>query len=57
MWTLCWPVPTEVEGQGVLLYPDNVGVLNARSGGQLGGAEHTAHRRLRFAGEQPIERT
>ena len=30
-----WPVPTQVEGQGVLIYPDNAGILNARSGGQV----------------------
>ena len=35
LWALFWPVPTEVSGQGVLLYPDNAGVLNARAGGQV----------------------
>ncbi|MGA0386422.1 MAG: NHLP bacteriocin system secretion protein [Vulcanococcus sp.] len=35
LWALFWPVPTEVSGQGVFLYPDNAGVLNARSGGQV----------------------
>ena len=28
-WLLFWPVPTEVEGRGVLIYPDNAGILNA----------------------------
>ncbi|WP_216900233.1 NHLP bacteriocin system secretion protein [Synechococcus sp. CCY 9618] len=35
LWVLFWPVPTEVMGQGVLLYPDNAGLLDARSGGQV----------------------
>ena len=34
-WALFWPVPTEVTGTGVLIYPDNAGILNARSGGQV----------------------
>jgi len=34
-WALFWPVPTEVVGLGVLIYPDNAGVLNARAGGQV----------------------
>jgi HlyD family secretion protein len=34
-WALFWPVPTEVVGSGVLIYPDNAGVLNARAGGQV----------------------
>jgi HlyD family secretion protein len=34
-WALFWPVPTEVSGMGVLIYPDNAGILNARSGGQV----------------------
>ncbi|MCS5704778.1 NHLP bacteriocin system secretion protein [Synechococcus sp. FGCU-3] len=34
-WALFWPVPTEVVGMGVLIYPDNAGVLNARAGGQV----------------------
>ncbi|MEY4358694.1 MAG: hypothetical protein RLZZ631_180, partial [Cyanobacteriota bacterium] len=34
-WALFWPVPTEVQGTGVLIYPDNAGILNARSGGQV----------------------
>ena len=34
-WLLFWPVPTEVRGRGVLIYPDNAGILNARSGGQV----------------------
>lgn len=37
LWALFWPVPTEVEGKGVLVYPDNAGILNARSGGQVQG--------------------
>jgi HlyD family secretion protein len=35
LWALLWPVPTEVIGQGVLLYPDTAGLLNARSTGQV----------------------
>ena len=35
LWALVWPVPTEVVGHGVLIYPDTAGVLNARSGGQV----------------------
>ena len=35
LWALFWPVPTEVVGMGVLIYPDNAGVLNARAGGQV----------------------
>lgn len=35
LWALFWPVPTEVVGNGVLIYPDNAGVLNARAGGQV----------------------
>ena len=35
LWALFWPVPTEVLGTGVLIYPDNAGILNARSGGQV----------------------
>jgi HlyD family secretion protein len=35
LWALVWPVPTEVIGEGVLLYPDNAGVLNARAAGQV----------------------
>jgi len=35
LWAVFWPVPTEVSGQGVFLYPDNAGVLNARFGGQV----------------------
>jgi HlyD family secretion protein len=35
LWALFWPVPTEVEGMGVLVFPDNAGILNARSGGQV----------------------
>ena len=35
LWALFWPVPTEVEGKGVLVFPENAGILNARSGGQV----------------------
>jgi HlyD family secretion protein len=35
LWALFWPVPTEVSGQGVFIYPNNAGVLNARAGGQV----------------------
>jgi HlyD family secretion protein len=35
LWALLWPVPTEVSGEGVLLHPDNAGVLNARAAGQV----------------------
>ncbi|TCD55505.1 NHLP bacteriocin system secretion protein [Synechococcus sp. BS56D] len=34
-WLVFWPVPTQVKGQGVLIYPDNAGVLNARASGQV----------------------
>ena len=34
-WALFWPVPTQVSGTGVLIYPDNAGILDARSGGQV----------------------
>jgi len=34
-WLVFWPVPTQVKGQGVLVYPDNAGVLNARTSGQV----------------------
>lgn len=34
-WALFWPVPTQVSGTGVLIYPNNAGILNARSGGQV----------------------
>ena len=34
-WLLFWQVPTEVEGRGVLIYPDNAGILNARAAGQV----------------------
>ena len=35
LWALFWPVPTEVSGTGVLIYPENAGILNARAGGQV----------------------
>jgi len=34
-WTLFWLVPTEVVGRGVLLLPDNAGLLDARAAGQV----------------------
>jgi HlyD family secretion protein len=34
-WALFWLVPTEVVGQGVLLLPDNAGLLDARAAGQV----------------------
>ena len=34
-WALFWPVPTEVKGHGVLIYPNNAGLLNARAEGQV----------------------
>jgi HlyD family secretion protein len=34
-WALFWPVPTEVAGTGVLIYPNNAGILDVRSGGQV----------------------
>ena len=46
LWVLFWPVPTEVMGQGVLLYPDTAGLLDARAGGQV--------RRLRVAVGQEV---
>ena len=35
LWAMVWPVPTEVSGTGVLIYPDNAGILDARAGGQV----------------------
>jgi len=34
-WALVWLVPTEVVGRGVLLLPDNAGLLDARAAGQV----------------------
>nr|WP_286195510.1 NHLP bacteriocin system secretion protein [Synechococcus sp. CCAP 1479/9] len=48
LWVLFWPVPTEVMGQGVLIYPDTAGLLDARAGGQV--------RRLRVAVGQPVRK-
>ncbi len=48
MWVLFWPVPTEVMGQGVLLYPESAGLLDARAGGQV--------RRLRVAVGQEVRK-
>jgi HlyD family secretion protein len=46
LWVLFWPVPTEVMGQGVLIYPETAGLLDARAGGQV--------RRLRVAVGQEV---
>ena len=35
LWALAWPVPTEVEGQGVLLPAEAAGIVDARAGGQV----------------------
>jgi HlyD family secretion protein len=35
IWALIWPVPTEVIGEGVLIYPGTAGLLNARAAGQV----------------------
>lgn len=35
LWLVFWPIPTEVKGKGVLIYPNNAGVLNARAAGQV----------------------
>ena len=48
LWVLFWPVPTEVMGQGVLIYPDTAGLLDARAGGQV--------RRLRVAVGQQVRK-
>jgi HlyD family secretion protein len=34
-WALFWLVPTEVVGRGVLLLPENAGLLDARAAGQV----------------------
>ena len=46
-WLLFWPVPTEVEGRGVLIYPDNAGILNARAGGQVLSIDTEVGQRVR----------
>ena len=46
-WALFWPVPTEVQGTGVLIYPDNAGILNARSGGQVRQVDVRVGQRVR----------
>ena len=46
-WLLFWPVPTEVEGRGVLIYPDNAGILNARAGGQVLSIDTKVGQRVR----------
>ncbi len=48
LWVLFWPVPTEVMGQGVLIYPETAGLLDARAGGQV--------RRLRVAVGQEVRK-
>ncbi len=48
LWVLFWPVPTEVMGQGVLIYPNTAGLLDARSGGQV--------RKLRVAVGQEVRK-
>ncbi len=48
LWVLFWPVPTEVMGQGVLLYPNTAGLLDARAGGQV--------RRLRVTVGQEVRK-
>ena len=48
LWVLFWPVPTEVMGQGVLIYPDTAGLLDASAGGQV--------RRLRVAVGQQVRK-
>ncbi|MCT0206898.1 NHLP bacteriocin system secretion protein [Synechococcus sp. CS-1332] len=48
LWVLFWPVPTEVMGQGVLLYPNTAGLLDARAGGQV--------RKLRVAVGQNVRK-
>ncbi|MEB3257962.1 MAG: NHLP bacteriocin system secretion protein [Cyanobacteriota bacterium] len=47
-WALFCPVPTEVRGEGVLIYPDNAGVLDARAAGQV--------RRLRVRAGDSVRR-
>ena len=34
-WGLFWPIPTEISGQGVLIYPDTAGLVDARAAGQV----------------------
>jgi HlyD family secretion protein len=47
-WALFCPVPTEVRGEGVLIYPENAGVLDARAAGQV--------RRMRVRAGDPVSR-
>ena len=35
LWALFWPIPTEVVGKGVLIYPDQAGLLDSRAAGQV----------------------
>ena len=46
-WLVFWPVPTEVKGKGVLIYPDNAGLLNARASGQVLKVEVAVGERVR----------
>ena len=48
LWGLFWPVPTEVMGRGVLVYPNNAGLLDARAGGQV--------RRIHVQVGEPVRR-
>jgi HlyD family secretion protein len=48
LWVLFWPVPTEVMGQGVPIYPETASLLDARAGGQV--------RRLRVAVGQEVRK-
>ena len=47
-WALFCPIPTEVRGEGVLIYPENAGVLDARAAGQV--------RRLLVRAGEPVRR-
>lgn len=48
LWGAFWLVPTEVVGQGVLLQPDNAGLLDARAAGQV--------RQVHVASGDPVRR-
>ena len=47
-WALFCPIPTEVRGEGVLIYPENAGVLDSRAAGQV--------RRLLVRAGEPVRR-
>ena len=34
-WALCWPVPTEVIGRGVVIVPGGATVIDSRAEGQI----------------------